>query len=166
MKTLPKILRQWRALAAFALAVSLVSIPVSSLHAEDVLKVEEPHVRVTIPGRPAAGYMTVKNTGTAADAITAASSPLAKRIELHQHSMDGGIMRMRQVEQVEVPAAGEVAFSSGGYHLMIFGLDKSVKPGDALPVTLTLKSGKNIEVDYHVGKVGDPSNPYGGQHKH
>lgn len=166
MKNLKNIRHHWLALAAIALALPLVTLPVSSLRAGDALKVEEPHVRVTIPGRPAAGYMTVKNSGTTADAITAASSPLAKRIELHEHSMDGGIMRMRQVEQVEVPAAGEVVFSSGGYHLMISGLDKSVKPGDALPVTLTLKSGKNIEVDYHVGKVGDPNNPYGGQHKH
>lgn len=146
--------RHWPVFMAFALALTLVSLPLT-LRAEGALTVEQPHVRITIPGRPAAGYMTVKNAGTKAEAIVSASSPLARRVELHEHSMNGGIMRMRQVEKVDVPAAGKVEFSSGGYHLMIFGLDKDVKPGDMLPVTLTMKSGKNIDMTFPVGKIGE-----------
>lgn len=61
------------------------------------LKIGHPYARVTIPGRPAAGYMSVRNTGGEADAIVSASSPLAERIELYTHLMVGSVMKMRRL---------------------------------------------------------------------
>lgn len=113
------------------------------------LSLENPRVRVTIPGRPAAGYVTIGNSGEA-DALVSARSPRAERIELHTHLMEDGVMKMREVEKVNVPARGIAEFKPGGFHLMIFGLDSGVKPGDSLSLTLTFDKAGNVEAEFSV----------------
>lgn len=143
-------------------------------YAASGIKIENPHLRVTIPGRPAAGYMTVRNAGGAADTIVSVSSPLAKRIELHTHLMEGGVMKMRQIEELEVPTNGTAEFKPGGNHLMVFGVDESVTPGDAISVTVTFEKAGAIEVEFLVKSIkGSPyaksgaHTDYGGdQHNH
>ncbi len=107
--------------------------------------------RVTLQSRPAAAYMTLHNMGDTADSIVGASSPLAERVELHTHTMTDGVMRMRQVETIELPAKGHTELKPGGLHLMIFGLKRLVKKGETIPITLTLKTAGNVEIKAMVG---------------
>lgn len=94
-------------------------------------------------GRPAAGYFTLKG-GDSADRLVAATSPRAERIELHSMVMHNGVMRMRAETGFDVPAGGALAFAPGGNHLMLFGLDSKLKPGDRIPVTLRFQSGATL----------------------
>lgn len=115
-------------------------------------------------GRPAAGYLKVHGTGTA-DALVAASSPRAERIELHDMVMEDGVMRMRARSEFAVPARGELAFVPGGAHLMLFGLSPDVKAGDRVPVTLTFRSGMRVETMAEA-RAASAAAPGGGGHRH
>ena len=145
----------WVFVLMFAGVLALAAIlRFESAHGAPELKIETPYARVTIPGRPAAGYLKIHNSGAAPDALVSASSPMAERVELHTHLMENGVMKMRQVEKVEVPAGGEAAFEPGGYHLMIFGLDKAVKPGTTLPLTLSFEKAGGLDVEFRVEGIG------------
>ncbi|MFM9889149.1 MAG: copper chaperone PCu(A)C [Rickettsiales bacterium] len=73
------------------------------------------------------------------DAIISASSDCCAAVELHEHTMDGDVMRMRQVEAVELPAGKPVTFAPHGLHVMLIGMKTTPAIGDTIPVTLTFK---------------------------
>jgi copper(I)-binding protein len=102
------------------------------------LKIVHPWSRPTPPGaRTAAGYLTIDNTGSAADRLIGVDSPAADKVEIHQESMTGGIMRMRAVSDgVLAPAHGAVKLAPGGYHLMFIGPKHPFRAGERIPVTL------------------------------
>ena len=92
-----------------------------------------------------AAYLTIKGTGTA-DKLVAASAPtsVSKTTELHKTVMDsGGMMSMKLVKSIAIPATGTVALKPGGYHVMLINLKKPLVAGARFPLTLTFaKSGK------------------------
>jgi len=100
-------------------------------------------------GRPAAGYMVITG-GAEPDALVSARSLAASRIEVHTMAMDSGVMRMRMVPEIAVPAGTRVEFRPGGNHLMLFGLDERLKPGDRVPVTLGFRSGVSITIEAQI----------------
>ncbi len=109
-------------------------------------------VRVPPEGRDiTAGYMTLANAG-GADAVIGASTDAAERIELHTHYNEGGVMKMRQVDRVEIPAEGEVVFEPGSYHLMIFGAG-GMSEGDTVAVTLDFETADDQTFEFTVGGV-------------
>jgi periplasmic copper chaperone A len=97
-----------------------------------------------VSGRPATGYVTIHYGGTTADALVSATTPLAKRVELHQHVMDKGIMRMPKITAIAIAPDSETKLSPGSYHLMLFDLTSQPKPGTQVPLTLTFKSGTRL----------------------
>jgi copper(I)-binding protein len=109
-----------------------------------------------VPGRPAAGYLTIIGGGQP-DKLIGATSP-GLRIELHSMTMDGGVMKMAKLEGLAVPAAAPVAFAPGGNHLMIFGLATATK---AVPLTLVFGSGAKVTTTAEVRTAGAaaPPNP-------
>lgn len=154
--------------AAFAATFLLSSLVVSATAGEvktGDLKISEPWIRVTIPGRPAAGYFHVHNMGGDADRVVSASSPSAKRIELHTHLMDGGVMKMRHVDAIDVPAKGNVELKPGGLHLMIFDLEKTVQAGHTMPVTVEFEKAGKVTLDFAVRKAGGHDS-HGGSSDH
>jgi periplasmic copper chaperone A len=97
-----------------------------------------------IAGRPAAAYMTIHGSATA-DRLIAASSPVAGRVEIHDHIREGDVMRMVKLTGVDVPADGEVMFKPGGLHFMLFDVKSAPKPGTMFPLTLMFeKAGKQL----------------------
>lgn len=151
--------RAFAAAVALALAVaasseaatgagSAPSSPSSST-TPSTLEIREPWARLAAPGVPvAAGYALILNRGVAADELLAASSPRAASVQIHETSMTGGVMRMREVDVVRLPARGRVALAPGGLHLMIMGLDQSLKAGDLLPIRLRFRQAGEIEVHF------------------
>ncbi len=93
-------------------------------------------------------YMTIANRGAEADALVGVSAQpgLAEAIELHTVIDEGGVMRMRPVEQIEVPANGEVALQPGGYHVMFIGVQRELREGDTVALTLEFARAGAIEV--------------------
>ena len=97
--------------------------------------------RATAPGQDAASAdMTI--TSKQAATLVGVSSPAAKTAELHSMTTEGGIMRMREVKSIELPAGKHVNLRESGYHLMLNGLKSPLKAGDSVPLTLSIKAGK------------------------
>ncbi|HCY55312.1 MAG TPA: hypothetical protein DF715_07235 [Oceanicaulis sp.] len=91
-----------------------------------------------------AGYLTLR-AGAEDDQLVGASSPIAARIEIHTMEDDGEVMRMRQVEAVDLPAGTDVSLAPGGDHLMLFGVDTTSLDGEA-ELTLEFASGATSTV--------------------
>ena len=140
---------------AILFAAALAACATTAAAAPSTIRIAGAWSRPAAAGMNGAGYLTVTNTGKAPAVLTGAESPLARKIELHQTSMTGGVMRMtRQDKGVPIPPGGSALFSPGGDHLMIFGLKKAMKSGDRLPVTLIFADGKRMPVTLRVGADG------------
>lgn len=126
------------------LAVALAATPFL-VHAE--VTVKDAWVRGTVPAQTVTGaFMTLTSTEDAK--IVGVKSPLAKRAELHQSQMMGGVNHMHDVDSIALPAGRPVKLEAGGYHLMLMDVVKPMKPGDTVPITFTVegKDGKRTEV--------------------
>lgn len=115
------------------------------------LHVENAWVRApALPGRPGALYFTIVNGTKAADRLVGVTSPDCGRAELHNHLHEDGVMRMRKVEGVDIPAGGSVAFAPSGYHVMLFDLEDSVVPGGTLKATLEFVKAGRVTIEAEV----------------
>jgi copper(I)-binding protein len=94
----------------------------------------------------AAGYLTVRNTGSDADTLIRVSSPGAGSVTMHR-STD---TTMREVDSLPVPAGGTLRLARGGSHLMIMGWQKPPAVGDQLELDLTFAKGGTIAVQVPV----------------
>jgi copper(I)-binding protein len=104
-------------------------------------------------GMPAQGgggngavYVTIVNDG-APDALLSAATSTAAAVELHEVVQEGGVMKMRPLPRFEVPGGGRVEMKPGGYHIMLLGLTRDLKPGDTVSVTLTFDKAGRMTVD-------------------
>jgi copper(I)-binding protein len=111
-------------------------------------------MRFIIKARPAAGYMTLKNTGDKPVALTAASSPACGMLMLHLSKQEHGIDKMVQVDKATVPAHGSVTFAPGGYHLMCMQPKDTMRTGGSVPVTLTFEGGQTVTAQFPVKGPG------------
>ncbi len=97
-------------------------------------------------GGVGAAYMTIRNSGTGLDRLLRVEGDVAHSIELHTMIDDNGVMRMRPVENVEIPAGGEAALKPGGLHAMMIGMKRSLKPGDSVSLKLTFEQAGTVDV--------------------
>ena len=96
-------------------------------------------VRGAVAGQNATGaFMEI--TASADSTLIGVASPVAKSVEIHEMTIDGGVMKMRAVKSVPLPAGKPVEFKPGGYHVMLIGLVKPLNAGDSVPIELTLQA--------------------------
>jgi periplasmic copper chaperone A len=120
----------------FVLALC-ASLPAFAADAPSV-KAANAWARATAPGQnTAVAYVELTSDRDAA--LVAAGSPLAGRTELHAMTTEGGVMRMRQVPRVGLPAGQTVALAPNGVHLMLLDLKQPLKAGDKLPLVLSIQ---------------------------
>lgn len=113
------------------------------------ISITDAWVRVPPGGRDiTAAYMTIENTG-GPDKLVSASASNAEHVEVHEHIEKDGMMQMREVSHVDIPADGSVKFQPGGYHLMTFGV-KDWKVGDTTTLTLHFEKSGDKQVVAHV----------------
>jgi len=107
--------------------------------------VSDAWVRGTVPGQKATGAFMRLTSPTDA-ALVSASSPVAGIVEIHEMALEGGVMKMRAVPKLPLPAGKSVDLKPGGYHVMLMDLKQPLKEGDTVPVTLafTDKDGKQV----------------------
>ena len=139
------------ALAATLAAFLSAADPAS---ADGPLTVEDARARILLPSRPGAAWLTVRNGG-GADRLLGAESPAAERIEIHTHIHEDGVMKMRRVEAIDIPAGGEAALEPGGDHLMLFGLKAGLAPGDSFPLTLLFEKAGPVTVEMRVAPLSE-----------
>ena len=108
-----------------------------------------------------AAYVTLMG-GAKPDRLTGVSTPVAEMAEVHQTINDNGIMKMRSVAGVPIPAHQTVIFSPGGYHIMLMGLKQPLTAGQSFPLTLTFAHGKPTTVDVKIRGLGHKPSPMGG----
>jgi periplasmic copper chaperone A len=106
--------------------------------AQAQVSVQDPWVRATVAGQMASGaFMTLSSAKAAR--VVSASSPVAGMVEIHEMKMDDGVMRMRALDALPLPAGQVVVLKPGGYHVMLMGLKAPIKAGDTVPLTLVVE---------------------------
>lgn len=123
-----------RALLAAGLALSLPLLA----QAADPVAVAEPWVRPTLAGQGATGGY-LKLTAPQALKLVGARSPVAGVVEVHEMKLEAGVMKMRALPFLPLPAGQEVVLKPGGHHLMLMQLKRPLKAGETLPITLLLE---------------------------
>ncbi len=128
------------------------------------LKISASWARATPNGASVGGgYMTITNTGSAPDRLTGGSTDISSRIEIHEMSMDNGIMKMRHVTNgLELEPGQTVEFKPGGYHIMFMGLKQPLVQGQHIKATLQFEQAGKIDVDFAVEGIGAQSAGNGG----
>jgi copper(I)-binding protein len=128
------------------------------------IRIGHPHARPTVAQQPSGGaYLTLENRGSAGDRLLDVSSPAAASAQIHTMSMDGDVMRMREVGALDLAPAAKVEMKPGaGYHIMLIGLKQPLQAGDKFPMTLNFEKAGKIEVSVTVdGKEAKPSSGHG-----
>ncbi|MEX0958124.1 MAG: copper chaperone PCu(A)C [Burkholderiales bacterium] len=115
------------------------------LQAAETVRPTDVWARATAPGQKVAGVF-LDITSSADARLVGVESPVAGKAELHYMRMDDGVMRMRKVEAIDLPGGATVSLKPGGYHVMLFDLRQPLKPGETIPLTLTVVGGDNRPV--------------------
>jgi copper(I)-binding protein len=150
---------------ALGAAIALAWSAVARAQQAGAIAVTAPWTRVASQGAQGAGYMTLRNGGTAPDRLVAARTPAAQATELHTHVRDGDVMRMRQVPAIDLPPGQPVMLQPGGLHLMLIGLTQPLRQGAKLPVTLVFERAGEVQVELSVESAGARA-PAAGGHRH
>jgi periplasmic copper chaperone A len=121
--------------------------------AQAPLSVSGVWVREPVPGRPTtAAYAVVENPGATDLLIVSAASDVSSKVELHEMVRSGDMMKMAPVKSITVPAKGKVELKPGGLHIMLFELNKPLKEGDTVELTLTTDKGATVKATAPVKK--------------
>lgn len=120
------------------------------------IEVDDPWIRATPKGAStAAGYFKIINSGSTADRLTGASSDVASRVEIHEMSMTGGVIKMRPLPAgLEIKPGQTIELKPTALHAMFVGLKQPLKQGDHVKGTLVFEKAGPLEVDFAVGSIG------------
>src|SRR5262249_42750182 len=120
------------------------------------LDISDPWSRATPKGSSvAAGYMTIKNTGSTPDRLISGSSDVASKFEVHEMKMENGVAKMRPVTGgLEIKPGETVELKPGSFHVMFVGLKKPLSAGDHFKATLVFEKAGTANVDYDVRAMG------------
>ena len=147
---------------AFALALSAAPAIAQEFKAGDIT-IDKAWSRATPKGAEVgAGYLTIHNNGATPERFTGGTADFAG-VEIHEMSMVGGVMKMRELKDgLVIPAHGAVTLAPNGYHLMFTDLKQPLTKGAVAKATLTFEHAGAIPVEFPVQGVGASS---GGQPK-
>jgi hypothetical protein len=149
--------------AALLLLGTLLALGVPPVLAEQAVVVSEPYARAVPPGQPnSAVFMRIDNGSDQDRALVGAASPAADVVELHTHRMEDGMMKMRRVEQIDLPAGESVSLQPGGLHVMLIGLKQQLQPGEDVVVTLTFDDGSELALTAPVREIMPMGQMHGG----
>ncbi|WP_024506905.1 copper chaperone PCu(A)C [Bradyrhizobium sp. ARR65] len=147
-------------LASIACAALVASVVAAPVRADDVkagdLVISQAWSRATPNGaKIGGGYLTIENKGSAPDRLVGGSSDVASSVQVHEMSMENGVMKMRPVEKgLAIDPGKTVKLAPGGYHLMMMDLKAPLKQGDKVPVTLEFEKAGKVTVSLEVEGVG------------
>lgn len=161
----------FRFICAVALAVTLATPALAADYTAGSLKISTPWARATPKGaQVGGGFMTITNTGTAPDRLIGGATAVSSSFEVHEMSMDGGIMKMRMLKDgLEIKPGETVTLKPGGYHVMFIGLKDQLKQGGAFKSTLEFAKAGKVEVEFKIEGIaasGGPSGHGGANMKH
>ncbi len=134
------------------LVVALLSACASQAPAvsQNGVEIYKPIAMAGKTGEVTGGFMSIKNTGQAADRLLGAACGAAMMTQVHETTMDGGVMKMREVTAIEIPARGTVELKHGGYHIMLMDLKQDVKAGETTACTLKFENAGEVTLELQV----------------
>jgi copper(I)-binding protein len=154
-------------------SVSVVAIvgTAAAAHAEVVVK--DAWVRATVPQQKATGVF-MRLDASADSRLVSVATPLTPVAEVHEMKMEDGVMRMRRMPVLELPAGRTVELTPGGYHVMLMDLKQQVKVGDTVPLTLVFegrdgrRETREVTAQVRALAAAAPAGAHGahGDHKH
>lgn len=148
-----------------SLAVATLGSVLSFAAFAQSVKVEDAWARSTVAGQQAGGvFMTLESDRKAA--LVGVKSPEANKVEIHEMKNEGGVMKMRPLPRLELPAGKKVSLAPGGYHLMVIGIKKPLTAGEKLPITLTVEDENKKTSTVEVNAEIRPAANAGSQHHH
>jgi len=143
-------------LIAIVLFFTLLNISGDTLANEnnsDII-IEAPYIRANIPGTIiTSAYMSIENVNDGTVTLTGVSGLFSDRIEIHQHMMSDGMMKMRKVEELAIKGRETVILQPMGYHLMIFDVKKPLIPDEKVSLTLHFKQQKDLVITVPVRSI-------------
>ncbi len=101
-------------------------------------------------GEVTGGFMSIKNTGGESDSLLGAVCGAAMMTQVHETTMDDGVMKMREVSAIEIPAGQIVELKHGGYHIMLMDLKQDVLAGGATECILKFEKAGDATVSLMV----------------
>lgn len=130
-----------------SLVASLLAAPFS-VPAYSQVTVGDPWIRGTVSGQTVTGAF-MRLTSTTDTQLVGATSPAAKTVEIHEMTNEGGMMKMRALPALALPAGKRVDLAPGGYHMMLVDLVQPLNVGESVPLTLTFsdKAGNKQTVE-------------------
>lgn len=149
------------------LAISAAGAALAHDYKAGALKIGHPWTRATPNGASVGGgYLSVENTGPDADKLVGGTLVGAGRVEVHQMSMEGSVMKMAPVDGGLFIKPGEtVSLKPGGYHLMFLDLKGQLRKGEMLKGSLEFEKAGKVEVEFKVEAIA-AKEPEGGHDHH
>jgi copper(I)-binding protein len=139
---------------------AIATFAASSAFAHDYkvgsLQIGHPWARATPKGAAVGGgYLKITNTGTTPDKLVSGSSAVSGRFEVHEMSMDGGVMKMRLLKDgLEIKPGETVELKPGGFHIMLLDLKEPIKEGERVKGTLVFEKAGSVDIEYATVPVG------------
>lgn len=137
-----------------SLFILLFALVLSTNTIANEIMVNGQYVRATPPhAKNTAAFLSISNHMNKTVKLITVSSDIADRVELHSHTKEDGMMKMRQVKEVVIDRNSTVTLQPGGYHVMFLGLKNDLKEGQNINFTLHFDNGNKINVDAPVQKI-------------
>lgn len=141
-------------LAALLMLAGTVATPAFADGIADKVSVNDPYIRAVPPVvKTSAAFMQLQSSDDTEHFLVAASTPAAAAVELHMHTADDGVMRMRRIAHIHLPPKQTVSLEPGGLHIMLFDLQQALKEGTEVPITLEFSDGSKKEISAQVRSV-------------
>ena len=127
------------------------------------ITIDHPWARAT-PGavKNSAAFMTFDNKG-AADKLISVTGTIAKEIQIHSMITEAGVMKMREITALDIPANGKAELKPGGFHVMLIGIPDGLKEGTKFPLKLKFEKAGEVTVQVTAEKPGAHDHT---EHKH
>ena len=137
----------------FFTSLNISGDTLASENKSDII-IEAPYMRANIPGTIiTSAYMSIENANDRTVTLTGVSGLFSDRIEIHQHTMSDGMMKMRKIEQLAIKGRETVILQPMGYHLMIFDVKKTLIPDEKVSLTLHFKQQKDLVITIPVRSI-------------
>ena len=115
---------------------------------ESGIHVEGAWARPASEGRISAAYFLISNFENEPDVLLSVQSDVARNVEVHEsYEREEGMIGMREVPDLEIPAQSTVRFEQGGLHIMLIQLTRQLQDGDTFDLTLTFENYGDVVVN-------------------
>lgn len=137
------------------LIATLLTVSSFSSAWADAIEVDHVWARAsTMVSKAGAAFLTITNKSDVDDKLIGAKASVSKKTEIHTHIHDNGIMKMRKMDFISVPANDTIKLKPGGDHVMFMGLNQPLAENSQFPVTLIFEKAGEKTVVVSVKKLG------------